>query len=102
MTAPQQQKIKSTGRLVITANRLGDGKVVYRTTEGEWTTDLERAAEVSPATAKDILAVAREEFRQIVDPYAAPVLTAEGGGLVPANLRETIRKYGPTIQFGQD
>ena len=31
MTSPLQQKLKITGPVVITANRLGDGAVVYRT-----------------------------------------------------------------------
>ena len=39
MTSPLQQRLKITSPVVITANRLGDGAVVYRTAEG-WTTDL--------------------------------------------------------------
>ena len=31
MTSPLQQKLKINGPVVVTANRLGDGAVVYRT-----------------------------------------------------------------------
>jgi hypothetical protein len=34
MTSPLQQKLKITGPVVVTANRLSDGVVVYRTAEG--------------------------------------------------------------------
>ena len=38
MTSPLQQKLKITGPVVVTANRLGDGAVVYRTLNGNWST----------------------------------------------------------------
>jgi hypothetical protein len=44
MTSPLQQKLKVTGPVVITANRLGDGAVVYRAADGTWTKDLAAAA----------------------------------------------------------
>ena len=34
MTSPLQQKIKITGPVVITANRVGDGAVIYRGSGG--------------------------------------------------------------------
>ena len=40
MTSPLQQKLKITGPVVVTANRLGDGAVVYRSADGGWTTEL--------------------------------------------------------------
>ena len=51
MTAPQQQKLKVTGPVVVTANRLWDGAVVYRTPDGNWSTRLEQAAVVTTAQA---------------------------------------------------
>ena len=44
MTSPLEQKIKVTGPVVVTANRLGDGAVVYRSADGGWTTNLGDAA----------------------------------------------------------
>ena len=51
MTSPLQQKLKITGPVVVTANRLGDGAVIYRTLDGQWTTQLDQAAVVSTAPA---------------------------------------------------
>lgn len=51
MTAPQQQKLKVTGPVLVTANRLSDGAVVYLTAGKEWTTRIEEAAVVSTAPA---------------------------------------------------
>ena len=63
MTSPLQQKIKITGPSVVTANRLGDGAVVYRTRDGEWTTDIGLSAIVSTASAAtELLASARSRW----------------------------------------
>ena len=35
MTSPLQQKLKITGPVVVTANRLSDGAVVYRRVDGD-------------------------------------------------------------------
>ncbi|HXQ82552.1 MAG TPA: DUF2849 domain-containing protein, partial [Xanthobacteraceae bacterium] len=34
MTSPLEQKIKVTGPVVVTANRVGDGRVVFRRADG--------------------------------------------------------------------
>ena len=59
MTSPLQQKLKITGPVIITANRLGDGAVVFRSAEAGWTTRLEQAvvATTAPA-ASELLAAA--------------------------------------------
>jgi hypothetical protein len=44
MTPALEQKPKMTGPLDITANRLGDGAVVYRTRHDNWPTPLDGAA----------------------------------------------------------
>ena len=51
MTSPLQQKLKITGPVVVTANRLGDGAVVYRTLGGTWSTALVEAAVVDTVPA---------------------------------------------------
>src|SRR5262249_56844678 len=51
MTSPLEQKLRITGPVVVTANRLGDGAVVYRTVDGHWTTHLAQAAVVTTTPA---------------------------------------------------
>jgi hypothetical protein len=97
MTSPLQQKLKIHGPVVITANRLGDGAVVYRTVDGEWATEMSAAAVVTTAeAAKTLLAAAAADGVRAVDPYVAPVeLVADR--VLPGNLREQIRSAGPTF-----
>ena len=97
MTSPLQQKLKVTGPVVITANRLGDGAVVYRSADGSWTKDLAAAAVVTTTPAAiDLLTAALADKLKAVDAYVAPVeLTAQR--VQPGNLRERIRFNGPTI-----
>jgi len=99
MTSPLQQKLKIVGPVVVTANRLADGAVVYRGEHG-WTTRLDGAAvATSPAIAQDLLAAANADGLHAVDAYVAPVQLAEDGGVRPGNLRERIRSFGPTIDL---
>lgn len=99
MVAPTQQKLKVHGPVVVTANRLRDGAVVYRAELGGWTTNLEAAAIVHNAQdAKALLAAASAEDLEAVGPYIAPVDTA-GGRVMPGNLREQIRVGGPTFDL---
>ena len=99
MTSPLQQKIKITGPSVITANRLGDGAVVYRTARHEWTTKIADAAIVSNATAAThLLTPAKADGNNAVDVYVAPV-KLEDDRVLPGNLREQIRMAGPTIEL---
>jgi len=98
MTSPLQQKLRLAGPAVVTANRLGDGAVIYRTAAGRWSTELAAAAvvETTPA-ASELLAAAVADRLQAVDAYVAPVrLTAERR-VLPGNLRERIRCGGPTV-----
>jgi hypothetical protein len=98
MTSPLDQKLKITGPVVITANRLGDGAVVYRAADGRWTTRFNEAAVVTTApAATDLLNAANAEGLVAVGPYVAPVRQNPGGALEPGNLRESIRLNGPTI-----
>lgn len=99
MTSPLQQKIKVTGPSVVTANRLSDGAVVYRTADNDWTTRIEDAAVVSTApAATELLTAARSEGTRVVDVYIAPV-KLDQNRILPGNLRELIRLQGPTIDL---
>jgi Protein of unknown function (DUF2849) len=100
MTSPLDQKIKITGPVVVTANRVGDGAVVYRRADGGWTTRLPDAAVTSNAkTAGEFVAAAIADDLRAVGPYIAPVKLMADGGVQPGNLRELIRLGGPTIDL---
>lgn len=99
MTAPSQQKLKVHGPVVATANRLGDGAVVYRTWAHSWTTRIDDAAVVTDAgAAKRLLDEANADDVGAVGAYIAPVSLIEGR-VIPGNLRERIRVAGPTFDL---
>jgi hypothetical protein len=98
MTSPLQQKMKVAGPVVVTANRLADGAVIYRTSDDRWSTKLAAASVVTTSDAANaLLAGARADLR-IVDAYVAPV-ELDGAAPRPGNLRERIRAAGPTIRL---
>jgi hypothetical protein len=100
MTSPLERKIKITGPVVITANRVGDGAVVYRRADGAWTTDLGDATVVtSAAGAHELINAATADDLNAVGSYVAPVMLAADGAVRPGNLRELIRRDGPTIEL---
>ncbi len=103
MTSPLEQKIKIikiNGPVVVTANRVGDGAVVYRRADGGWTTELDVAAvATNAAAAQDLIKAALADDLHAVGPYVAPVKLAPGGRVRPGNLRELIRLGGPTIDL---
>ena len=105
MTSPLDQKLKVTGPVVVTANRLRDGAVVYRTADGGWSISLDEAAVVSTAPAATaLLKAAVADDISAVGAYVAPVRIGTDGRPEPGNLRERIRHAGPTagpaIAFG--
>jgi Protein of unknown function (DUF2849) len=101
MTSPlEQKKIKVTGPVVVTANRVADGAVIYRSGDGSWTTKLDAANVVTDATgAQRLMSAALADDLGAVGPYVAPVKLLPGGHVRPGNLRELIRLGGPTIEL---
>jgi hypothetical protein len=100
MTSPLQQKIKINGPVVVTANRIGDGAVVYRRIDGGWTTELRDAAiTADAAVARELVSAAVADGLRAVEPYIAPVTLTRDGEVRPGNLRELIRRHGPTIDL---
>ena len=100
MASPLERKIKITGPVVITANRVADGAVVYRNPEGGWTTRLDAAAvTTNAASAHAMMSAATADDLRAVGPYIAPVELTESGERRPGNLRELIRLSGPTIDL---
>lgn len=87
---------------ILTANRLGDGAVVYRSPEGGWTTRLDKSLVLASAQdAAETLADAEtpQVSLEVVGPYLMPVDNA-GGEIRPVETREFIRAKGPSVQFG--
>ncbi|WP_300556424.1 DUF2849 domain-containing protein [Maricaulis sp.] len=78
----------------LTANRLTDGRVIYRTADGQWTTQLDEAQRLSPEEAAELLPVAEAEFGIAVGPYIIDL--DEAGPAGQKWRRESIRLAGPT------
>ncbi len=88
--------------MVVTANRLGDGAVVYRTADGGWSVRLEDAEDVArEAEAEELVAKTAADVAacRVVEPYALAV-ERTGTGLRPLSQRERIRARGPTVPYG--
>jgi hypothetical protein len=78
----------------ITANRLTDGRVIYRTAQASWSTLFEDAAPLTEDEAEAGLLAAEAEFAIAVGPYLI-----ELGDGAPAGQkwrREGIRIDGPS------
>lgn len=95
-----QAKVKSRGTqaLVVTANRLRDGRVVWLAADGEWAESV-CAAEVfvGEAVATGLAAAARSEARQdVVGAYEVEVATTPSGP-EPLRMRERVRVFGPSV-----
>lgn len=84
---------------VLTANRLGDGAVVFLDQDGIWADDIAGAAlarspdEARWLEARGVYDAARN---LIVEPYLVEVREA-GGRPVPLRVRERVRVGGPSI-----
>ena len=102
MVSPLQQKIRVTGPVVITANRLFDGAVVHRTASGEWSEELGDAQVLwSAEDAQKALKAAQGDGLEAVGPYVAPIDASEASAQ-PGNIREFIRTSGPTFVLPSD
>ena len=78
----------------ITANRLTDGRVIYRMDGGHWSTDIADAQHLDNTNAETVLGEAEREFGIAVGPYLI-----ELDGETPSGQkwrRESIRLDGPT------
>jgi len=83
---------------VASANRLGDGVVVYLDDFGQWTLRLDRAALARDKNEGTILLErARAEAFNVVEPFLVAVSEDENGTLEPLSLREKIRASGLTF-----
>jgi hypothetical protein len=88
---------------IITANRLGDGAVVFLSAEG-WVTDIVDSAVLNAPDAIEAGFVTAERSaseQEIVGVEAIEVSLDENRSPVPIRLRERIRAFGPTVRYGE-
>ena len=84
---------------ILTANRLGDGIVVFLDFEGAWSENL---AEAVVARSPDEVRALQDrgtydaDHNIVVEPYLVEVRES-AGGVVPIRYRERVRVTGPSI-----
>jgi len=87
----------------LTANRLGDGRVVFLTSTGDWSADLgaaRTADDVDDQAELNAIGEQAEADCVIVGPYLIEVRISNGT-IEAVEIRESIRAKGPTVQAGQ-
>ena len=87
--------------MVLTANRLRDGEVVYLAPSQLWCESLQEALATAEGDGQGRMTALGEAAviaRQVVDPYLMAVAD-EGGLLRPLSQREKIRAAGPTTRL---
>ncbi|HCK19692.1 MULTISPECIES: DUF2849 domain-containing protein [Thalassospira] len=85
---------------VVTANRLEDGLVVFLTSDGSWSENINDARTAEDKEAANALlaeASAPELDTVIVGPYLIDV-EQQGTDLVPTKYREVLRTKGPSVR----
>ena len=85
---------------VITANDLASGTVVFLGKDDAWVGSLDEAAvfDDEASVEQGLARAQRDGARGVVEPFASTVGPGKDGR--PAmSLRDTIRAYGPTVQF---
>ena len=88
-------------RMVITANRLRDGAVVWRGAAGNWSPHITAAAihaNGEQLTAGLAAALADEKIGRVIGVHEVEIET-RGGQVLPTRLRERVRADGPTVSF---
>ena len=90
---------KSAEISVLTANRLGDGIVVFLDFEGAWSEDIALAVvarDPDEARALEDRGAYDSARNLVVEPYLVEVRET-AGGLIPIRYRERVRVAGPSI-----
>lgn len=87
--------------LIMSANALLGGEVVYYAAGGAWSEHLADALVArseDEAAALEAARAAAEASGAVVEPEIVPVGTDAAGRLVPSHYREKIRALGPTVR----
>lgn len=88
-------RLEEGQKLVLTANRLLDGTIVWRDAAGQWWPAIDKAALLETDAADAALASVDAQAEGIVGAYKIAV--TPGAPPVPATMRERIRAFGPTV-----
>lgn len=85
---------------VLTANRVGDGLVVFFTSGGEWDVDISEALAAGDQASVSALNAELERCAASTEVTDAYVFDAEWsrGALRPVHIRDRIRSLGPTVR----
>ncbi len=95
------KKVESSrsGTVVVTANRLRDGRVVWYGPNDTWVEHIAKAAILGVGDDEAALEQAQTWARRevVVDVYAVPVDT-DNDDVVPVTMRERVRAVGPSVR----
>jgi sulfite reductase (NADPH) hemoprotein beta-component len=100
MTKPPARSATTAPRtaapVILTANRLRDGRVVWLAADGSWSESCSQARIFGPEEVADGLAAAAgaERAQHLVGAYAVDVAADTGR---PLRLRERLRAKGPSV-----
>ena len=86
--------------LILSANALLDGAVVYRTARG-WSphlADARIARDGAGALGLEAALIEAERTGEVIEPELVPVALDPGGRIVPTHYRGRIRALGPTVR----
>lgn len=89
-------RIADDNKVVITGNRLTDGRIMWLTEDGIWSHSIYEAQQLDPDGFQPHLeeATRRAVEDGIIDVYEVPVTS--GHPPSPVSMRERIRAFGPT------
>ncbi|GJM03093.1 MAG: hypothetical protein DHS20C08_15940 [Rhodomicrobium sp.] len=93
---------KLKGDQVFTGQLLREGDVVFMSTDGAWSKDLQSAViGTSPEEVEALEALALKGVSEniVIDIYPFVVVKDEAGKIVPDHIREKIRIDGPSIVY---
>ncbi|MQX38038.1 DUF2849 domain-containing protein [Roseospira navarrensis] len=99
------RKLRPDAPRVVTANRLRDGVVVYRTAAGAWSPALDDAHVVASTEAEEgLLRACTADVADclVVGLDVIEVQIDAHGAIAPISQREAIRAVGPSIALPQD
>ena len=84
-------------KLVLTANRLLDGRIVWRDELGRWNPEVRTAEKLDAEHVSDVLEFAQTRAQEdgVVGVYEVAVRDVDPPE--PVTVRERIRAHGPTV-----
>jgi hypothetical protein len=84
---------------VVTASRLRDGAIAWRTADGSWSERFQQAAAIDEAELDAALDAAGADIgaQRVVGVYKVAV-SETPEGLAPVSVRERIRAFGPSVR----